>query len=229
MSVVKTFANATNIDDNDRIKFHRTKIVAAKETLRLLRNRLHLLKASNSQVQRELLADLTKLEHALSLAVHEMQKVVTKRHMIQLALERSIFSTLLYLPEKKLFDAIGLNDIEHCIADNLKSMLTQAESLKEKKETSDTQFIKMTNCRDELADVVDEIATKLNDQGSSESDEIKKQRLAKKCDNINMLRSFFSALVAAQPMEDCKMLVPLVWKWRTHRSYEYYQNRISYE
>ena len=91
------------------------------------------------------------------------------------------------------------------------------------------EFKKIINCKDELAGVVDTISTKLNDEESSESDDKRKQRVAKKCDNINMLRSFFSALVAVQPMDDCKQLLPLVWKWRTHRSYEYYQNHFSGE
>lgn len=229
MSLVRTGVNTTNIDENESIQFHRVKIVAAKETLRLLRIRLHLLKASNCQTQRELLSDLTRLEHALSLAVHEMQKVVTKRHMVQLALERSIFSTLLYISEKKFFNRVGLNDIEQCIADNLKAMSSQVHTLQDKKKIFDVQSKKMTVCKDELANVVDAITYKLDDQRSLESDEIRRQRMAKKCDNINMLRSFFSALVAAQPMEDCKLLLPLVWKWRTHRSYEYYQKRISNE
>lgn len=227
MALVRSISNV-NIDEQDYLKYHRFKILAAKEILRILKVRLNLLIASRSTAPRQSNANLdslTKLENALSLTVHEFQKSAFQHQMVELALEKSILSTLLYKLGKKLFESNDLNDIEQCVASYLKTILLQTPILQEKKLTSERQFNKILILRDEIAAISDSVVQKLSDEDTpaSEEDAIR-QKFMTKMIYINIISTLLTQMVVSRGSKD---MLPLLGKWRTPRSYSYYQDLVE--
>ncbi|XKL63894.1 hypothetical protein PGB90_006258 [Kerria lacca] len=231
MALVKSTISINDDELKENIDYYQNRIVLAKKMKKLLEMRLYLVKSCNNCSFPGMRGNLTKLELGLTEAINSFHKIVMEHQILNLALQKSIQSTLLHVSRKNLFRNHNLNYLENYVVEQMRNMVTYSETLREFKNITDRQYIENLEQKNNLASKFTYALEKLNqNQSSTKLVNLEaKKKMQKKIDNLNKLSTLISLIVGRSKCEPSvkNSLLLLSLKWRTPRSFEYYLRLIN--
>lgn len=233
MALVRsTIVSQTEDVLRENVDFYRERIILAKKMKKLLQTRLYLSRSIQEARSRPSLhANLTKLELGLMEATNGYLKLVTERQLLNIAIQKSIQSTILHVGNKNLFGHASLNLIEANVAEQMKRMIGFSRQLRSLKETTDRQCLEIKKMREILSSRFGAQSERLlAATRPPAADAALTNKMRKKIKNVNLLSTLMSAFVAQNTAFDDPRLVELiilVRKWRAPRSFEYYKTKCT--
>lgn len=238
MALIRTTIATDDDEFQEDLKYYKDRIVLANEMKKMMGTRLYLLKAGNSKPSYAALMkdtphniQVTKLELGLMEAVDTFHKVVMDRQLLHIALQKCVQSTMLYVSPKNLWSASRRNYIERCVAEQMKSMLTNSNTMCSLKQSNDEQVCAILDYEERLMGRVAYQQDKVKQTGDTNmsDDEVTQMNtIRKKIDGINKMSTFITTLVSIHckslDYESGRKLIVEASKWRTPRTLTYYKN-----